>query len=374
MPYKNQNIDIQQSIKIKNTLAKNGGEWVDLPLLLPSSTVLELAGEGLRPRLYFANSPDGEELCLRADLTMPAAVTFIESGETQAIFLCSGKVFRAQKESGVNPEFRQMGIERYGDKDKENADFAIFSSIYETCKTIGLNGGRLILSDGGLVKKILETANLPEVWREYFMPQANVVSELLKRINLATVPNTDAPTAIEKSLLAIKNDQEAASLVEEILDISKLKQGLARDTLDIAKRLRQKAKRQTSEPLSKETAAILQAILQLKGAPNTVFNAVWTLGKQINIDFTDWAKAWDLKIQKIQSLIDGDCEIVFDVAMPKRFEYYDGIRFEIFTNDNEKSLASGGRYDGLIAELTKGEKNISAVGAVIRPEVILGGK
>ncbi len=367
-------IDIQQSVKIKNTLAQNGGEWVDLPLLLPSSTVLELAGEGLRPRLYFANSPDGEELCLRADLTIPAAVTFIESGAKQAIYLCSGKVFRAQKESGVNPEFRQMGIERYGDSDKQIADFEVFSSIYKTCKTIGLNGGRLILSDGGLVERILETANLPAVWREYFMPQANVVSELLKRINLATIPNTDAPTAIEKSLLAIQNDQEAANLVEEILDISKLKQGLARDTLDIAKRLRQKAKRQTAEPLSKEIANILQEVLQLKGTPSTVFEKVQSLGKSIGVDFTDWAKEWDLKIQKIQTVIDADCEVIFDVAMPKRFEYYDGIRFEIFTKDSDKSLASGGRYDGLIAELTKGEKNISAVGAVIRPEVILGGK
>jgi ATP phosphoribosyltransferase regulatory subunit len=367
-------IDIQQSVKIKNTLAKNGGDWVDLPLLLPSSTVLELAGEGLRPRLYFANSPDGEELCLRADLTMPAAVTFIASGAKEATYLCSGKVFRAQKESSINPEFRQIGIERYGDNDKEDADFAIFSSIYETCKTIGLTGGRLVLSDGGLVKKILENANLPEVWREYFLPQANVVSELLKRIELATIKSDEEPSAIEKSLLAIENDKEAANLVEEILEISKLKQGLARDTLDIAKRLRQKAKRQTAQPLSKDTAAILQEFMQIKGAPHAVLEKVKSLGAKVGIDFTDWVNEWEVKLSKIQSLIDSDTDVVFDVAMPKRFEYYDGIRFEIYTNDNDKSLASGGRYDGLISELTKGAKNIAAVGAVIRPEVILGGE
>jgi len=72
-------IELAKRDAIKQKLATFGGEWVDLPTFLPAETVLELAGEALRSRLYFATAPDGRELCLRADLTIPAALHYIEN-------------------------------------------------------------------------------------------------------------------------------------------------------------------------------------------------------------------------------------------------------------------------------------------------------
>jgi ATP phosphoribosyltransferase regulatory subunit len=53
-------------------------------------------------------------------------------------------------------------------------------------------------------------------------------------------------------------------------------------------------------------------------------------------------------------------------------EYYDGFVFGLFApgRDDLPPVATGGRYDALTAVLGQG-RAVPAVGAVIRPEVVL---
>jgi ATP phosphoribosyltransferase regulatory subunit len=58
----------------------------------------------------------------------------------------------------------------------------------------------------------------------------------------------------------------------------------------------------------------------------------------------------------------------FAPALGHAFDYYDGLTFEVRSTvlGDDRPLASGGRYDGLLARLG-GSAQSGAVGCVVRP-------
>lgn len=368
-------IDIEKRDIIKKSLAQNGGVWVDLPLLLPASTVLELAGEQMRPRLYFATSPNGQELCLRADLTIPAALTYIENhkdNQEKAIYLCSGKVFRANQNDGLNPEFAQIGIERYNDEDSIKADCETFASIFNSCKIMGLGASVLTLSDGGIIEFIIKNSNIEDPWKQYLLDVAGEIADIKKRISFAVKAEKKKPSALEASIVEL-SDEAAKGLLEEVLGLANLKYGLARTTGDIANRLKKKASYSAALPLDADKAKAIIGICEVKDKPFEAIAKMVDLASILGVDLSNWQKDWQERLENIKNTMgDEFADAVFDISLQRRFEYYDGMIFDIHIKDKAvKPVANGGRYDGLINELTKGSKNAKAVGAVIRPQVLL---
>src|SRR6059058_5630073 len=83
-------------------------------ILQPAEPFLDLSGEDIRKRMYLTADPQGRELCLRPDLTIPVSRDYLASpqaGKT-AGFCYLGAVFRHR--SGGASEFLQAGIESFG--------------------------------------------------------------------------------------------------------------------------------------------------------------------------------------------------------------------------------------------------------------------
>src|SRR5260370_2354510 len=91
-------------------------------ILQPAEPFLDLSGEDIRKRMYLASDPQGRELCLRPDLTIPVSRDYLASPEAGAPrgFCYLGPVFRHRGE-GVG-EFLQAGIEPFGREDISDAD------------------------------------------------------------------------------------------------------------------------------------------------------------------------------------------------------------------------------------------------------------
>lgn len=354
---------------LSKKLAEFGGEWRELPILMPAETILEMAGETLRPRLYFTQAPDGREFCLRPDLTIPAAIQFIESNENSAQkYLCAGKVFRADGTSNIIAhEISQLGIECFGDEDTENTELSVLYSVYKACKSVNNADFHFEFSDASLIGKIIQSANIDKVWKGYLLDVAGENAELAKRIEFATMAQKPAPSAFAKSLIEI-SESEAVSSVSEILGIAKLKTHNSRDAKDIAQRMRQKAKRALAAPLDLKFAEILRTIIALKEAPIVAITKIHELAKSIGIDLSEWKYEYLQKFEKLKSNNDEIANnSLFLGAKAGRFEYYDGFTFDIhFAGSRDKPFVSGGRYDGLISVLSKGRKTKRAFGAVIR--------
>src|SRR5436305_490152 len=82
-------------------------------ILQPAEPFLDLSGEDIRKRMYLTSDPNGHELCLRPDLTIPVSRDYLASpaaGKPQG-YCYLGPVFR-YREQGPG-EFLQVGIESF---------------------------------------------------------------------------------------------------------------------------------------------------------------------------------------------------------------------------------------------------------------------
>src|SRR5260370_19171237 len=83
----------------------------------PAGPFLDLSGEDIRKRMYLTTDPQGRELCLRPDLTIPVSRDYLASpaaGKPRG-FCYLGPVFRHRAEGGG--EFLQAGIESFARPD-----------------------------------------------------------------------------------------------------------------------------------------------------------------------------------------------------------------------------------------------------------------
>src|SRR3989304_2198930 len=92
------------------------------PILQPAEPFLDLSGEDIRKRMYLTSDPQGRELCLRPDLTIPVSCAYLASPATgsPAGFCYLGPEFRNRATQPA--EFLQAGIESFGRLDKAAAD------------------------------------------------------------------------------------------------------------------------------------------------------------------------------------------------------------------------------------------------------------
>ena len=104
------------------TYARAGYAQIAPPVLQPAEPFLDLSGEDIRRRMFLTSDPEGRELCLRPDLTIPVSREYLASPQAgkAAGFCYLGAVFRHRE--GAPAEFVQAGIESFGRADKAAAD------------------------------------------------------------------------------------------------------------------------------------------------------------------------------------------------------------------------------------------------------------
>src|SRR5580658_4710878 len=109
------------------------------PVLQPAEPFLDLSGEDIRRRMFLTTDPDGRELCLRPDLTIPVSRDYLASSSAgkAAGFCYLGTVFRHRE--GAPAEFLQAGIESFGRTDKAAADAEMLALGLEATTHYGLN-------------------------------------------------------------------------------------------------------------------------------------------------------------------------------------------------------------------------------------------
>lgn len=358
--------------RVRAALAAAGGEWVDLPSLLPAGLVLELAGEDLRSRLFFASGPDGSEMCLRADLTIPAALRFLDTPATQTgplAWLHEGKVFRAPRPGQTRgPEVTQLGLERFGGTDDPvDAECALIAATLAACAEGGLAAPVLALADGGLLQTVLDAADLPEPWAGTLRAAAHRPGLLRARLAEAVRTDRPAPTALEATLSGLDRDAARAT-VAEVLDLARLSPGGGREIADIADRMAAKARRAVAPPLDGARAVALEALLDVSGPPAAAVAACAAAAARLGVDLTGWAGSWRRRLDLLEAARPGVLATArFDAAEAGSFGYYDGVVFNVLAGPGALPAASGGRYDGLIASLSGGARAARAVGCVVRP-------
>jgi len=116
-------------------------------ILQPAEPFLDLSGEDIRKRMYLTSDPQGRELCLRPDLTIPVSCDYLASpaaGKPRG-FCYLGPVFRHRPDGGG--EFLQAGIESFGRKDTAAADAEMLALGLDATAHYGLAAPEIRMGD-----------------------------------------------------------------------------------------------------------------------------------------------------------------------------------------------------------------------------------
>ena len=371
----------RQAARIMAVFTEGGYERVAPSIIQPADLFLDVVGESLRARTYVFTDQEGEELCLRPDLTLPACRIYGErhpDAETPARLCYNGSVFRFQPGGGsaAHPrEFRQAGIESFAAPDAAAADVEILRLTLRAIRTAGVNHIQLRIGDLALFAALLAAVNMPERWRTrlrhlFWRPEAFRAE--LKR--LASAPAEAIEGLPYELVVGLDPDQPAAA--EELVALYLEKEGLeaigVRTVPEIAEILLSAVADARSEPLAQKVADLIEQYLAISGPVGGIAERVQTLTRAQGIDITEAVDAFERRMALLSVGGVDISEADFSAEFGRSFEYYTGFVFEVLSAKlgAKSPLAGGGRYDTML-RTAGAAKDVPAVGAAIYTERVL---
>ena len=358
-----------------------GYEAVAPEVIQPAGVFLDVVGEALRGRTYVFTDMDGKELCLRPDLTVPTCRLYLQrhpAADSEAYYSYNGPAFRFQPASAdaAHPrEFRQAGIEAFGDKDAGEADARTLVLVLRALQQAGLPGWKLRIGDVALFDALLRSAELPERWRrrlrhQFLRPEAFRAE--LKRLSTNPARSAAAfPRALVEAL--DPNEPEKAELlVTEHLEQGGIELIGTRSAAEIAEGLLAIAADAKAPPLKLETAALIDAYVRTKTAAPQAPAVLRKLVGKGSPAFNEALDAYERRAMLLgESGVDmGAAD--FSAEFGRSVGYYTGFVFEAVVEalGPASPVGGGGRYDGLL-KAVGAPRNVPAVGAAIHTERLL---
>jgi ATP phosphoribosyltransferase regulatory subunit len=199
-----------------------GYAQIEPPVLQPAEPFLDLSGEDIRRRMFLTTDPDGRELCLRPDLTIPVSRDYLASPAAgkPAGFCYLGTVFRHR--DGAAAEFLQAGIESFGRTDKAAADAEMLALGLEATTQYGVSAPEIRMGDVGLFAAFIAALDLAPVWKRRLIKDFNRKSSLAHDLDQLTLPPANGSKEYQGVLAALAgSDPKAAhALVTDLLSIA----------------------------------------------------------------------------------------------------------------------------------------------------------
>jgi ATP phosphoribosyltransferase regulatory subunit len=368
-----------QARRLMEAFARAGYERVEPAVIQPADLFLDVVGESLRARTYVFTDPDGAELCLRPDLTVPTCRLHLErhaDANTRARYCYSGSAFRYQPAGAgrAHPrEFHQAGIESFAAPDRERDDAAVLALIVMALREAGLSGIRLRIGDLGLFAALISALDMPERWRtrlrhQFWRPEAF-------RAELARLSSGKAQHGAPADLIDRLDPADPAgaeALVAEHLEKAGIELIGARSAAEIAQRLLAEAADRREKPLPAETAALIEAYVAVKAPVRTAVDRLAKLVRSRDVDLSAGLHAFARRLDLVEQAGVETAEAAFCAEFGRNLEYYTGFVFEVIAPalGPRSPVAGGGRYDSLLAEVGA-PTSVPAVGASIHTERLL---
>jgi len=358
-----------------------GAEFIDPDIIQPADVFLERSGEHIRSRTYLFTSPDGEELCLRPDLTVPACRYHLESATDPAQparYCYAGKAFRhTPGEAGRTPvrEFDQVGLEIFGAGNTAHDDAEVLALTLAALKAAGVSGYRIEIGDLGLFDALLHSIDMPERWRnrlkrQFWRPRA--FRDLLRQLSAG---KRKARTAISGLLDEMEDSGlEPVAFVEQHLEALDLQMIAGRTVEQVAGRLAEKLLDRSQPPLTAEQTGLIDDYLAIRCAPEDATARLRGIAGRTGGVF---AGAVDLFEARLQAMREAGLDLAameFAAVFGRSLEYYTGFVFQIERDGPDgasQNIAGGGRYDTMLADIGAGQ-HVPAVGLAIQASRLIG--
>jgi ATP phosphoribosyltransferase regulatory subunit len=338
-------------------------------MLQPAEPFLDLSGEDIRRRMYLTTAPDGDEFCLRPDLTIPVSRDYLASSVAgkPAGYCYLGLVFRHRSDAPA--EFLQAGIESFGRADKAAADAEMLSLGLEATAHYGVTTPDIHIGDVALFASLIAGLDLPPAWKRRLIKDFNRKTNLAQDLDRLVLGGNNARPEYQGVLAALagSDPKGAHALVTDLLSIAGINAVGGRSIGEIADRFLEQSALGVSAKLPRDVRGLIERFLAIKGNPDEAAAAMRALVREAKMtpalapaldqfeSRTGFLEARGVDVKRVQ----------FSTAFGRGFDYYTGLVFEL--TDPKRTgdpLVAGGRYDELLTRLGATDP-ISAVGFAI---------
>ena len=355
----------KQNAAIMAVFNRAGFAQIAPDIIQPADIFLERSGEDIRARTFVFSDPDGTELCLRPDLTVPACrfhLSHAKQPEKEAKYSYLGTAFRFPNEKLSPQEFTQVGLEWFGAKDTIGVEARMLKLAVAAVTAAGAASVKITIGDVGLFAALLNDTPMPDRWRrrlqhQFWRPEA--FRNLLTAFAGGQVKNRSSISHVIDAL----NDQPADEFVSNWLQQNAQPQQGNRSVAEVARRLAEKLADRSAAALPSASVAQIERHLKLSGSAETATNKLSKVaaGENYRAALTAFAKR--LTAFNAQGL---DVSLMkFSASFGREIEYYTGFVFQLEVNG--VVVAGGGRYDDMLSDLGAA-KRIPAFGFAIHAE------
>ncbi len=362
------------SIAIDAVLARHAHIEINPPVLQPAGLYLELVGEDLRKRAFVIDDPQGEELCLRPDMTVPACRTALALPNIEPFAVrYQGLVFRRQSALKAGAaEFVQAGAEWFAPASAmQEKEPVILAAALEACRAAG-GEPELRIGNVGLFAAIVQSAGLDPVWSARLI-RAFARAGGPAAVMAEAIAPEPAPSALAEALAAMPAGRAGAALAE-MLEMAGVAPVGGRSVDDIAARLREQGARAGAPRPTDAQFEPIRKALAIEDTPEAAIGAMRALakpGSPFSAAVDRFARFWE----QAGKLAKAPANTRFAFGLGRGISYYDGLVFELEAAKlgPRASLGGGGRYDGLLQALAAGGDgnrfaNWAAAGFALRPK------
>jgi ATP phosphoribosyltransferase regulatory subunit len=337
-------------------------------ILQPAEPFLDLSGEDIRKRMYLTTDPQGGELCLRPDLTIPVSRDYLASAQAgkPAGFCYLGTVFRHR--TNQSAEFLQAGIESFGRTDIAAADAEMLALGLDATVHYGLERPDIQIGDVGLFAAFIAALDLAPAWKRRLIKDFNHKRSLSQDLERLTISASHTRPEYQGVLAALAgSDPKAArALVTDLISIAGVSAIGGRSVGEIADRFLEQAALGAQTSLPRETRALIERFLDIAGDPDEAAAKLRTFATDARLKLDT---ALDLFESRTGFLAARGIDVTrmrFSTAFGRGLDYYTGFVFELHDTAAQENgqLVAGGRYDGLLTRLGS-PTSIPAVGFAV---------
>ena len=346
MKSKNLSENILKIVKAK------GFKYIELDSVIETNHIVERSGETFRRFIFSFNDQNGNELCLRPDLTIASCIRYLNEnikGTTKVHYY--GQAFRKNLNRSDPIIRNQIGFEIIGSKNEKKDDEQIIETAIRSLSKFNYSSGDLIIGNVEIFRLLLNRLDIPKRWKlrlQRHFWREKYFNILLKRLET----NSDVdPTIVEvdkkKFKKMCKEDQS--------------KQIAGRSVNEILKRFNNKIKDPRRPKKGRNVSKIIKQFLKINCPINKAAKKLNYFFKKNQVNLRVSNNYFPITKRKISKL-----NIKFSASFGRQLEYYTGMVFKIDVKTKSKkiNLVNGGRFDNLINDLGSSKK-IPAVGAAI---------
>jgi len=134
--------------KILRLVKSKGFKYIELPSVIETNHIVQRSGENFRKFIFSFIDQNGNELCLRPDLTIVSCLRYLENNYKgkEKIFY-NGQAYRKSNNKKDSIIRDQIGFEIIGSKDEKIDDKEIINTSLKSLKNLKYSSGKLTLGN-----------------------------------------------------------------------------------------------------------------------------------------------------------------------------------------------------------------------------------